>query len=356
MNHAKGQRIAALSPLLLGIIVAVFGCRWAHPLAVVSQPTSTIVLAGQTATFAVKTTGAITLRYQWQKNGEDIQGANSSIYITPPTTVVDDGAKFRVVIRNGDRVVVSNEVALGVNLSARNYATNFASRENPLSENGNWIEGQNAGGDLWGNVQTDGTMAFGTSEPTEFGDPTAVLAGRWSATQTAAATAKVNSTPVGPCCHEVEVRLRTIVSSRNITGYEAYCSVMPNKPYCHIARWNGPNGSYCNIEGVSPDTYLVTGDTLSATVTGTNPVVITAYKNGMQIMQAVDSGASCDTGGAAGPFTSGSPGIGFYSNKDNNWALFGLFNFTASDGVSPQEVSSEATKPTSNPGSAAFKK
>lgn len=129
---------------------------------------------------------------------------------------------------------------------------------------------------------------------------------------------------------------------------------MPNKPYCHIARWNGPNGSYCNIETASPQAYLATGDTLSATVTGVNPVVITGYKNGIEIMQAIDNGASCATGGAGGPFTSGNPGIGFYSNKDNNWARFGLSNFTASDSASFREAPSQTSKP--NPSSAVFKK
>src|SRR5262249_47624418 len=120
------------------------------------------------------------------------------------------------------------------------------------------------------------------------------------------------------------------ISQNNIKGYEVYCSVMPNNPYCHIARWNGPNGGYCNIESSSPSAYLADGNVLMATVTGTNPVTITGYKNGTQIMQAQDTGASCSTGGAAGPWTSGNPGIGFYDNSDNKWNQFGFSSFTAS--------------------------
>ena len=215
-------------------------------------------------------------------------------------------------------------------LGSGTYTTDFPLTENPISEDGNWLEGQGAGGNLWGNVQTNGAMAFGVSEPTQFGDPTAILTGTWAATQTATGRVKVNTVPKGACCHEAEVRLRMVISSKSITGYEVYCSVMPDNLYCHIARWNGPSGSYCNIEQSAPSTFLADGDVLMGTVTGTNPVIITGYKNGVQIMQAQDTGASCDTGGAAGPWTSGNPGIGFYDSRDNNWKYFGFSSFTAS--------------------------
>jgi hypothetical protein len=110
---------------------------------------------------------------------------------------------------------------------------------------------------------------------------------------------------------------------------------MPNNQYCHIARWNGPNGSYCNIENASPITYVHNGDVMKATITGTNPVVVTLYINGSQVVQATDTGQSCSTGGASGPFTSGAPGIGFYDNQDNNWKTLGFSSFTATDGVTP---------------------
>jgi len=48
-----------------------------------------------------------------------------------------------------------------------------------------------------------------------------------------------------------------------------------------------------------------------ATATGTNPVLITMYKNARQILEAADTGQNCSPGAAAGPFASGNPGIGF---------------------------------------------
>ncbi len=215
------------------------------------------------------------------------------------------------------------------------YTTNFPLTENPLSESGNWIGGQTAGNNLWGNVQTNGTMAFGVSEPTQYGDPTAILVGSWGSDQTVQATVKINTTPTGTCCREVEVRLRTTINPTNhtITGYEVYCSVTVDSPYCHIASWGGPNGAWVNMENHPPSMYLKNGDVLKATVTGTNPVTITAYVNGTQVMAVQDTGHFAFSDGKKyGPWTGGNPGIGFYNTRDNNWSYFGFSSFTASDG------------------------
>ena len=227
------------------------------------------------------------------------------------------------------------------------YSTAFPLTENPISEGGNWVGGSTAGatfaslwargriwrgGRLWGNVQTAPGLAYGVSEPTDYGDPTAILTGRWGSAQTVTATVKINQTPTGRCCHEVELRMRTTISSKSITGYEAYCSVMPNNPYCHVARWNGPNGSYWNFETGASTAYVKDGDVMKATVTGTNPAVITLYKNGAMILQATDSGTAGGGFGAYGPWTSGNPGIGFYDNPDSNWKYFGFSSFSATDG------------------------
>jgi hypothetical protein len=214
----------------------------------------------------------------------------------------------------------------------RTYTTTFPANENPISGDGNWINGGIGGGSsLWGNVRTTPGLAFGVSEPTRFGDPTALLAGKWGANQTAEGIVYVGSVPTN-CCHEVELRLRTTITSNSIAGYEAYCSVVPNKPYCNIARWNGANGSYWNIVEVT-GVYATDGDVLLATATGSNPTTITLYKNGTQVAQAVDTGAAGGGFGAFGPWTSGNPGIGFYNTKDNNWSYFGFRSFTASDTI-----------------------
>ena len=213
--------------------------------------------------------------------------------------------------------------------ATHSYSTKFPQSENPISESGSWAAGSDAGPALFGNVQTTPGFAYGVDEPTKFGDPTAILKGKWGPEQTASATVKINKVPTGGCCHEVEVRLRMTISANTISGYEAYCSVMPDNQYCHIARWNGPNGSYWNFETGSSTTFLADGDIIKATATGANPTIITLYKNGKQILQATDTGAAGGGNGAFGPWTSGNPGIGFYDDHDSNWKDFGLSSFSA---------------------------
>jgi hypothetical protein len=215
---------------------------------------------------------------------------------------------------------------------SHSYSTTFALTENPINESRNWAPGSAAGANLFGNVQTTPGFAYGVNEPTKFGDPTAVLTGTWGPEQTATATVKINKTPTGGCCHEVEVRLRMTISRNSITGYEAYCSVMPDNRYCHIARWNGPNGSFWNFETGNSTDILADGDVIKATATGANPTVITLYKNGARILQATDTGAAGGGNGAFGPWTSGNPGFGFFDNIDSNWKDFGISAFSATDG------------------------
>jgi hypothetical protein len=225
------------------------------------------------------------------------------------------------------------------------YNTTFPHAENPISEDGRWVGGDSAGTRLWkggrfstgyrlwGDVQTGHGVAYGVDEPTQFGDPTAILAGTWGSSQKVTARVRVNKVPTSNCCHEVELRLRTTISSKNITGYEAYCSVMPDHPYCHIARWNGPNGSYWNLETGTSVTYLADGDVIKATATGTNPTVIILFKNGAEILKATDTGAAGGGFGPYGPWTTGNPGIGFFNNYDRNWEYFGFSSFSATDGI-----------------------
>jgi hypothetical protein len=214
------------------------------------------------------------------------------------------------------------------------YSTQFPLVENPISESGRWLGGAAGGSSLWGNMQTTAGLAFGVSEPTAYGDPTAILTAPWSADQSAQATVHIidGQVTTGSCCHEVEVRLRVTIDpgQQTITGYEAYCSVMSDNRYCHIASWGGPNGVWVNMEASSPAMYVKEGDVLEGTVTGTNPVIITLYVNGTQIVQVQDTGAfTFSDGNSYGPWPTGAPGIGVYDNSDSNWADFGFSSFSA---------------------------
>ena len=205
------------------------------------------------------------------------------------------------------------------------YTTNFPLTENPISEGGRWINGAAAGLD-WADIRTTPGLAFGTQPGNSVGtavysDSTAILSGTWGPTQTAQATISVlNASGSSNQYEEVEVRLRTSITAHSITGYEINCSVSTNPAnfYLQIVRWNGSLGSFTQLNGLNQ--HCVNGDVLKATISGST---ITAYLNGVQVLQAID-----------GTFTGGSPGIGlFVQGVTGVNGNFGLSSFTATDGT-----------------------
>ncbi len=82
--------------------------------AIPSQPVDTSVRVGATARFRVTATGSAPLTYQWKKNGAIIAGATSSSYITPATTLADNGSLFSVVVTNSGGSATSNDAKLTV--------------------------------------------------------------------------------------------------------------------------------------------------------------------------------------------------------------------------------------------------
>ena len=79
-------------------------------------------------------------------------------------------------------------------------------------------------------------------------------------------------------------------------------------PIATIAKWNGPNGSYENLADFTG--YAGNGDVLLATASGTNPTIITMYKNGTQIMRVSDTNS-----GGIRPV---------YVRKSGDWFLYGM--------------------------------
>lgn len=79
------------------------------------QPSSQSVDAGQQATYSVQANGSPPLSYQWQRDGSDIPGAVADSFTTSPAGAADDGARFRVVVRNAAGQAVSQEALMHVN-------------------------------------------------------------------------------------------------------------------------------------------------------------------------------------------------------------------------------------------------
>ena len=75
------------------------------------------VTEGRTARFNVLAAGTAPLTFQWLKNGVAISGATSSVYITPPTTLADNGSQFAVVVTNTAGSITSKSRTLTVTSS-----------------------------------------------------------------------------------------------------------------------------------------------------------------------------------------------------------------------------------------------
>jgi hypothetical protein len=217
-----------------------------------------------------------------------------------------------------------------ISLSARTYKTSFPLTENPISENGNWANGQAEGLD-WANVSTTPGFARGEQAPDRgsYNDSVALVAGVWGPNQTVETTVR-DLVSGGDSIREVEIRLRSTVTAHNSTGYEVFWSARPSDPYLQVARWNGPLNSFAILGSTRAGVGMTNGDTFRATIVGGT---VTAYINGVQKIQVTDSH----------PFSSGSPGIGFYlENSGRNpapQAEYGFSSFRATDDSAVSTIS-----------------
>ena len=83
------------------------------PPVIISQPSNQAVAAGKSARFGVTASGR-SLAYQWEKNKAAIPGATSFGYVTPPTSLADNGSIFSVIVSNAGGSVTSRGARLRV--------------------------------------------------------------------------------------------------------------------------------------------------------------------------------------------------------------------------------------------------
>lgn len=206
------------------------------------------------------------------------------------------------------------------------YTTTFPLVENPVSEGGNWINGRTVGLD-WSNIRSTPGFVFGTESGTvNYNDSTALLTGTWGPDQTVQATVhtvKQNDN----ISQEVELRLRSSLSAHSATGYEINfrCSKTANA-YAEIVRWNGPLGNFTYLAHQGGSAYgVANGDVVKGTIVRN---VITAYINGVQVLQATDN-----------TYSNGSPGMGFYLQGASGVnGDYGFKSLSATDRLGMAEV------------------
>ncbi len=94
--------------------------------AITSQPANASVLEGQSASFTVGASGTAPLSYQWSKNGVPITGATGASYVTPPTTLQDNGALYTVRVTNSAGFADSGAAMLTVQSATFTVSGNVA--------------------------------------------------------------------------------------------------------------------------------------------------------------------------------------------------------------------------------------
>lgn len=222
------------------------------------------------------------------------------------------------------RVASNGAFSAAPSILRHTYTTMFPKTENPISEGGKWTNGAKDALD-WTDVRTAAGLAFGTepggkrAAPQEYDDSTALLTGTWAPNQSAQATVhSVN--PNNKINEEVELRLRSTLAPHKATGYEIlFRSFQGDDSYCEIVRWNGSLGDFTYVaRAKGPPCGIADGSVVKATAIGS---VITAYINGVQVVQGRDS-----------TYPNGNPGIGFFLyGATDLTADFGFRSFTAWD-------------------------
>jgi hypothetical protein len=245
-------------------------------------------------------------------------------------------------------------VSAPVGGAGRVYTTDFSATENPISEGGNWRNGQTDGLD-WRNMRTSGGFAYGTQDGSggpPYNDSTAVLTGAWGPDQTVEATVRSVNQQTGDVYEEVEIRLRTTITAHSLRGYEVlFRANHDGTQYHQIGHWYGPIGTAgctlgCAFAAVPgsidmraahgfPGIY--DGDKVGASIIG-NRITTWVIHNGVKrVLQDFN-----DTSGAGGGayFTTGSPGMGHWLRGPGNLISdYGFTDFFASDGGIPAPAS-----------------
>ncbi len=78
------------------------------------QPASVTVQGGSSASFVVRASGTPPLTYRWTRNGKTIPGATKATLTLSAASVIDDGQRFRVEVRNARGSVTSRAAVLRV--------------------------------------------------------------------------------------------------------------------------------------------------------------------------------------------------------------------------------------------------
>lgn len=135
-GYSDANQQTSVPPGLTNVVAVAAG--WGHSLALVghawpwilSQPKHRTVIAGTTATLAVRASGTLPLSHQWRLNGTNLPTATNETLVIPNVQVSNDG-EYSVIITNLYGMTVSSNTALTVRYSLNLQANNGSISRTP---------------------------------------------------------------------------------------------------------------------------------------------------------------------------------------------------------------------------------
>lgn len=114
ITNSAGSQYSLAALLTVNTPVVVIEEPVVNPVVIVSQPQAVSVDESETASFSVEVTGDGSISYQWLKDGEVLNGANSSS-LTLASVALADAANYSVIVTNSEGPVISSAASLTVN-------------------------------------------------------------------------------------------------------------------------------------------------------------------------------------------------------------------------------------------------
>lgn len=282
---SRGSESATSSNTTEQRTVALAGTGVTVAPTITTQPTSDTILAGQSATFSVTSSGGDPLSYQWSRNGTAISGATSSTYTTPAATLADSGSQFTVKVDNSAGAVSSNAAILTVKAAGQltastanlNYGniTVGSSRALPVTltnTGGANVSISNVtisgAGLTIGGVSSGLILAAGNSvavnvlfAPISTGTLNGSITIASDATDP---TVKISllGAAVQPISHSVTLALAP--SSSNVVGYNVYRSSAANGPYVKLNSPLLDSTTFADSTVVANQTYFYVGTSVDS--------------------------------------------------------------------------------------------
>jgi len=198
-------------------------------------------------------------------------------------------------------------LALPARPLVQRYVTRFDRNQNPIDEDGRWINGGTTGLD-WHDAKSVNGVAHATAlsgVKHRYDDSIAVLNSDFGPDQYAQGIVYRSPGYSPPSKHEIELLLRFEIRGHSARGYEV---LWGHDGDFAIVRWNGPRGNFTVMAGLDHPELggegggpgrAVDGDVLRAEIAGN---VIRVYKNHRLVFVAPPDAT----------WTTGQPGLGFW--------------------------------------------